>query len=178
MSVNDELEYPWLVEEMEFIKQAIEAGKTILGICLGAQFLAKVLGSDVYPNSHKEIGWFPVEKVAFASEENIGRVMADVVTAFHWHGETFDLPSGALQISRSEACENQAFVYNDRVIGLQFHLETTKASAEALITHCSHEIVEAEYIQTEKEMLSDQSRFDKINTEMERLLDHLQTTHR
>lgn len=177
MSVNDKLEYPWLVREMEFVKQAIEAGKTILGICLGAQLLAKVLGSDVYPNSHKEIGWFPVEKVGIATE-GIGRVMADVVTAFHWHGETFDLPSGAVHIARSEGCENQAFVYNGRVIGLQYHLETTKASAEAIIKHCQHEIVEAKYIQSAKEMLSDQSNFDKINIEMERLLNHLQArTH-
>jgi len=84
-------------------------------------------------------------------------------------------PSGALQLARSKACENQAVVYDDRVIGLQYHLETTKASAEALIKNCPHEIVEAKYIQTEKEILSDQSRFDKINSEMERLLDHLQT---
>jgi GMP synthase-like glutamine amidotransferase len=178
MSVNDELEYPWLVEEMEFIKQAIEAGKTILGICLGAQLLTKVIGSHVYPNSHKEIGWFPVEKVGKATEEKIGRVMADVVTAFHWHGETFDIPLGAVHLARSEGCENQAFVYGDRVIGLQYHLETTKESAEALIKHCLHEIVEAKYIQSEQEMLSDQSNFNKINIEMERLLDHLQTTPR
>jgi len=178
MSVNDELEYPWFVEEMKFVGQAIDAGKTILGICLGAQLLAKVLGSDVYPNPHKEIGWFPIEKAKTATEKSNGIVAEDTQVVFHWHGETFDLPSGAVHLARSEACENQAFVYGDRVIGLQYHLETTKASAEALIKNCSHEIVEARYIQTEKEILSDQSRFDKINSEMERLLDHLQTMFR
>ena len=178
MSVNDESEYPWLVKEMKFVSQAIEAGRTILGVCLGAQLLAKVMGADIYPNTHKEIGWFPVEKAEIATEKSVGIVMADAVTVFHWHGETFDLPSGAVHLARSEACENQAFVYGDRIIGLQYHLETTKKSAEQLIKNCSHEIVEAKYIQTEKEILSDQSRFDKINSEMERILDYLQSSFR
>jgi GMP synthase (glutamine-hydrolysing) len=174
MSVNDELEYPWLVQEKKLIQQAIEAGKTIIGICLGAQLLAKVLGADVYPNSHKELGWFPVKKVVRAPTTDIGRVMTDGVTAFHWHGETFDMPAGAVHLARSEACKNQAFVYDDRLIGMQYHLETTRTSAETLIKNCSHEIVEAQYIQNEREMLSDPSKFDRINSEMERLLDHLQ----
>jgi len=178
MSVNDESEYPWLVKEMKFVSHAIEAGRTILGVCLGAQLLAKVMGADIYPNTHKEIGWFPVEKAEIATEKSVGIVMADAVTVFHWHGETFDLPSGAVHLARSEACENQAFVYGDRIIGLQYHLETTKKSAEQLIKNCSHEIVEAKYIQTEKEILSDQSRFDKINSEMERILDYLQSSFR
>lgn len=175
MSVHDEREYPWLADEEKFIERAIEADKTVLGICLGAQLLAHVLGTKVYPNANKEIGWFPVEKVSGQAAAGIGSVMADVMTAFHWHGETFDLPDGSIQLGRSEACENQAFIYEDRVVALQYHLETTRASAEALIKHCAHEIIEAPYIQTKEQMLSDHSKFDRINGEMEKLLEYLQT---
>ncbi len=174
MSVNDTIAYPWLNDEMAFIEQAIAAQKTILGICLGAQLIAGVLGSKVYPNSQKEIGWFQVEKVKTARESKIGKTMADVITPFHWHGETFDLPPGAVHLAESRACELQAFVYKDRVIGLQYHLETTMQTAKMLIQHCSHEIEKAPYIQSRSKMLAEPSHFTKINREMERLLDYLQ----
>ncbi len=175
MGTGDDQIYPWLKTEKAYIREAIHSNKVVIGICIGAQLIAVALGAKVYQNSVKEIGWFPVHKTPQAHNTSFGKILPESFMAFHWHGDTFDLPSGAVHLARSEACENQAFVYCDRVIGLQYHLETTKESAEALIKNCSHEIVEAKYIQTEKEILSDQSRFDKINSEMKRLLDHLKT---
>ena len=174
MSVNDDLRYPWLASEMDFVKEAIDAQKVILGICLGAQLIARVLGAAVYPNLHKEIGWFPITKVASASTTPFGEILPDELTVFHWHGETFDLPKGSIQLARSDACQNQAFIYGDRIVALQFHLETSKQSAEDLIKHCSDELAMGKYIQPESELLSDLSRFETIHTEMERVLDYLQ----
>lgn len=178
MSVHDDLTYSWLLNEQRFIEQAIEAGKSVLGICLGAQLIARVLGARVYRNRHKEIGWYPVRKPDGSSSEGIGAAITDGVTAFHWHGETFDLPAGTVRLASSKACENQAFGYENRIVGLQYHLETTRESAAALIENCSHEIVEAPYVQTGEQMLSDPSRFHKINNEMKKVLGYMETVSR
>ena len=135
MSANDEMVHAWLNAEKRFIDQAIKAGKSVLGICLGAQLIASAAGARVYPNDHKEIGWFPVERTARASETAVGRILAQRTEVFHWHGETFDLPRGAVHLARSEGCLHQAFALGNRIVGLQYHLETTPASARALIAH-------------------------------------------
>ena len=93
MSVNDEADYAWLAPEKRYLRAFIEAGKPVLGICLGAQLIAAALGSRVYPNREKEIGWFPIEPVSSAGEELFS--FPGNQTVFHWHGETFDLPVGA-----------------------------------------------------------------------------------
>ncbi|MCH7226610.1 type 1 glutamine amidotransferase [Haloferula sp. A504] len=150
MSVNDEATHPWLVGEKAFIRTFLDTGKPVLGICLGAQLIASALGARVYPNSEPEIGWFPLEGVSSTD----GFHFPTSFTAFHWHGETFDLPKGAIPLARTEACENQAFRLGDRVIGLQFHLETTPESAAALVANCADELVDAPRVQTADEILS------------------------
>ncbi len=152
MSVKDELEFPWLIEEKQFIRNAIERGVPVLGICLGAQLIANALGASVFPNAQKEIGWFPVEGVSDGHAETFAFPKA--LTVFHWHGETFDLPAGARHLARSVACENQAFQYGSSVIGLQFHLEMSPKSIRDIVSHCRHELVTAEYIQSEADILS------------------------
>lgn len=151
MSVNDERDYPWLADEKHFIDRAIRAGKPVLGICLGAQMIASVLGAKVYRNKEKEIGWFPVE-LTKAGRESCLRVIGKRRTVFHWHGETFDLPSGARHLAKSAVCRNQAFQYGDSVIGLQFHLEMTPQSLKAIIRHCRKEILPARFIQSIPQM--------------------------
>ncbi|MCK5862638.1 MAG: gamma-glutamyl-gamma-aminobutyrate hydrolase family protein, partial [Candidatus Hydrogenedentes bacterium] len=127
MSVNDEEIYPWLSQEKEFIRRAIDMKKPVLGVCLGAQLIANVLGARVYQNSEKEIGWWPVHGTPVPSS-SLFQFPASI-QAFHWHGETFNLPAGATLLASSTACKNQAFQIGTSVIGLQFHLETTPESA-------------------------------------------------
>jgi GMP synthase (glutamine-hydrolysing) len=137
--------------------------------------IADVLGSRVYAGPHKEIGWFPIERVEASASTSIGLAFPASIEAFHWHGDTYDLPRGAVHLARSEACENQAFVFEDRVLALQFHLETTPAAATALIDNCADELVEGPYIQAAESMLQDTSRFERINHAMWTILDQLAT---
>lgn len=176
MNIYEEANYPWLTEEKRFIEQAIATGRRVLGVCLGAQLLADVLGAKVYANMDKEIGWFPVETTQTASENGLFATFPRRIEAFHWHGDTFDIPSGAVHIARSAGCAHQAFVYDERVAGVQFHLETTQASAQQMIAHCANEIVKGRYIQTPQAMLADARRFDTINCAMHELLDRLAAT--
>ena len=147
MSVNDEVNFPWLVQEKQFIYSAIQAGKPVFGVCLGAQLIASAMGARVYKNRLKEIGWFPVQSIPSIGEPTFR--FPPSVMVFHWHGETFDLPSGAVRLARSEGCENQAFQLGQSVIGLQFHLETTPESARKIISHCRAELLPSRYVQSE-----------------------------
>jgi GMP synthase-like glutamine amidotransferase len=151
MSVNDEKEYPWLVKEKVFVRQCIEAGKVVVGICLGSQLIANALGAKVYRNSQKEIGWFPIRKSAHIRSK-LFDLLPEEVTVFHWHGETFDLPEGAELIASSEACKNQIFVYGEKTIAFQCHLETTDESLASINGACRAELTEAPFIQTEAYM--------------------------
>lgn len=178
MNIYEEANYPWLTAEKRFIEQAVAAGRRVLGVCLGAQLIADVLGAKVYANTDKEIGWFPVETTEAASGNSLFAALPRRIEAFHWHGDTFDIPAGAVHVARSTGCTNQAFVYDERVVGLQFHLEMTLASAQQLIAHCADDIVEGRYIQTPQAMLADARRFDNINCAMHQLLDRLAANHR
>lgn len=150
MGVYDVEAYPWLENEKLFIQQAIEQNKTVLGICLGAQLIASCLGAKVYKNKMKEIGWFPIKTSNTANSYFTNNT---VYTVFHWHGDTFDLPTNATRLATSEACVNQAFVYNTNVIGLQFHLEVTEKSIKKMIDFEKDELlVKEQYIQTENEI--------------------------
>ena len=171
MGVYDERDHPWLVREKEFLKQAIDTGTQILGVCLGAQLIAEVLGARVYPNNHKEIGWFPIEGVRAVPSGSIEKVLSNAGEVFHWHGDTYDLPNGATHLAKSHACKNQAFSVGNQILALQFHLETTPDAARALIGHCGDEIVDAPYIQPAREILKNQHEFERINILMAECLD-------
>lgn len=123
MSVNDDLDY--VRREMEVIRQAARGGLPMLGVCLGAQLIAKALGARVYRNVVKEIGWFPVRWREAAAEDALLAGLPNPATVFHWHGETFDLPEGAVWLASSDACRHQAFRRGENIYGLQFHLEVT-----------------------------------------------------
>lgn len=155
MSVNDETEFPWLVQEKEFVRQCIRQGKVVVGICLGSQMIASCLGAKVYKNSQKEIGWFPIQK-SFLANSHIFDALPCELPVFHWHGETFDLPAAASLIASSEACKNQIFAINNNVIGFQCHLETTLESLSSLNDNCRAELVPSPYIQTEEQMIADE----------------------
>ncbi len=170
MSVNDESTFNWLKKEKEFIRGAVNSGISVLGVCLGAQLIANALGSRVYPNPQKEIGWFPVTAV---SDRADAFTLPDNFTAFHWHGETFDLPAGAVRLAKSQACENQAFQIGRNVIGLQFHLEATPESVEAILDNCGDELVPGAYIQAASELRNAGNAYARINGIMDDLLSYL-----
>lgn len=174
MNIYEENTYPWLVAEKKFLSTAINRGRSVLGICLGAQLLADVLGARVFANEHKEIGWFPVETTEMARTSQMFSTFPQSFEAFHWHGDTFDIPAGAKHVARSAGCANQAFIYDERIVGLQFHLETTLASAQQLIANCADEIVPGKYIQEPQTILQESKRFDTINTIMQGLLSQME----
>jgi GMP synthase-like glutamine amidotransferase len=124
MSVNDDL--PFLRHEMEFIRRAVAQRQPILGICLGAQLIARAMGATVRRNSAREIGWYDLRFTGAAAGDRLFDGLS-AETVFHWHGETFDLPPGAELLASSELCRNQAFRIGERVYALQFHLEVTPA---------------------------------------------------
>ena len=173
MNIYEEAEYPWLAREKQFIGEAIRAGKVVVGICLGAQLIADVLGAPVTKNAHKEIGWFPIELTPEARASALFDFLPSQLTAFHWHGDTFALPPGAVRVARSEACGNQAFLYDGRVLGLQFHLEFTPQSLGAILPDCAGELVPGKYIQSAAEMQRPDEEFEKMNAAMCGLLDRL-----
>lgn len=173
MNIYEHEAHPWLTAEKLFIEQSLKNMKAIVGVCLGAQLLADVLGQKVYAGRYKEIGWFPIYKTDQARQSPAARFLPDTCEAFHWHGDTFDIPAGALHLARSEACAGQGFIYDQQAVGLQFHLETTRASAGQLIDNCRDEIVAGRFIQSAEQMLSQPDRFDALNSVMASLLESL-----
>ena len=173
MNIYEETQYPWLAREKDCIARAIETRKTVLGICLGAQLIADVLGARISPNPTREIGWHPVCRTAPSARFPQLAAIEDTFAALHWHGDTFDLPDGAVHLARSEACENQAFVYDDRVVALQFHLEVAAEGLQSLVRNCGRDLTEGPFVQSPAEMLADPQRFHQANRTMNRLLDGL-----
>ncbi|SHN23997.1 type 1 glutamine amidotransferase [Gracilibacillus kekensis] len=140
MSSNDS--QGWLEQERQLIEQVIALKRPILGICLGAQQIAKTLGARIYQDSYKEVGWHPIQ----STSEVFDFVPKDM-TVFHWHGEQFELPQGATRLFQSEACPKQGFMYNQHVIGLQFHFEATEESIESILINDSDYIDQGRYVQ-------------------------------
>jgi GMP synthase-like glutamine amidotransferase len=179
MSVNDEEQLPWLKEEKRFIADAIAQDKAVLGICLGSQLIANAMDKRVYPGPQKEIGWFPV--FGSAHDSDVFQFPPEV-RVFHWHGETFDLPDQAVLLASSSICRNQAFQLGSRVLGFQFHLETTPESAIAILEHCADELdapngasnLEQSTIQSATELKSTPAAaYADINVLMEKALTFL-----
>jgi GMP synthase-like glutamine amidotransferase len=173
MGVYDEKIYPWLTKEKEFINQAIINGKTIIGICLGSQLIAEVLGAKVFPNKQKEIGWFDILQSDTLSNHPFCDFFEAQFKAFHWHGDTFELPNGSIHLFQSEFCLNQAFLFNNKILGLQFHFEVTLLSIRSMLLNGSSELVESVSVQTENEILKQSGFITANNLKMFKLLDYL-----
>ncbi len=158
MSVNEADKYPYIAEEIDLVKDFIKKGKKVLGICLGAQIMAKAMGSDVYPGSEKEIGWYDIEVNGNGIKDVLINKLAVHPRAgdywkrfkvFQWHGETFDVPKGANHLARSEQYPNQAFRYGTKAYAFQFHIEATK---EMIYTWLENEPVDMEKITRDTEL--------------------------
>lgn len=173
-SVGDEVEYPWLVREKRFLREVVDAGLPVLGICLGAQLLADVLGAAVYPCEAEEIGWHPVEITGSCETHPLFSAFPSRFVTFQWHGDTFEIPEGALSCAASQVCSNQAFVWEDRVVGLQFHPEMRPESVEALLAEFGHTLAQrGEWVQSEAAIRSADAYYDSNNRWLAVLLDKL-----
>lgn len=176
MGADDEQEYDWLADEKSFIRDTIRGGKAVIGICLGAQLVASVLGSRISKNRNKEIGWYPVRTTRENTLVPATACLPREFTAFHWHGDTFDLPPDAVRIAASDGCDNQGFLLGDRILGLQFHLEVTERSLEAMVENGRHELVKEKFVQDESEILSGKEFIRTNNRLMSRLLTNIAGT--
>ncbi|MCZ6765312.1 MAG: type 1 glutamine amidotransferase [bacterium] len=173
-NVLDDDKYPWLKDERKFIEKAIRADIMVLGICLGAQLIAQVLGAPVYKDRHKEIGWYPVELTPAGAESRVFSGFPQTFDVFHWHADTFDLPIGARLLATNTACENQAFAYGDRVLGLQFHMEMTRQIAGQLVSKVPEDLIPGPFTQSARELLSDQERFSELADKMSKVLNRME----
>lgn len=175
MGAYEEDKFPWLKTEKTFLELTLKNHKTILGICLGAQILANVLGAQVKKNSFKEIGWFPVTLTQAGLDSPFFKGIPSTFQAFHWHGDTFDIPESGQCLASSEACPNQAFTaQNNRAIGLQFHLETTWTSAQDMIANDTASINEkAPYIQDTAAIFSKKQEFLALEGLLFKFLENL-----
>lgn len=173
MSVNDEKELPWLIPEKQFIRKAIAAEKSVLGICLGSQLIASALGAKVYRNEHKEIGWLPVHASPNNSNEAFAFPPSSLV--FHWHGETFDLPANSTLLAHSEDCKHQAFQIGKRCIGLQFHPEMSPTGMEDILSSCDKELeARTPYVQSAEQLRAAPiENYKTANRLMSEILDYI-----
>lgn len=143
MNIYQHRDYPWLVAEKAVIAAAVARGARVLGVCLGAQLLADVLGGRVMQNAEREIGWWPVRAVHALTSAATGDeryAFPAEVTVLHWHGDTFTLPPGARRLAESEGCAQQAFAVGERVLGLQFHLEMGAGAVAEIARACADEL--------------------------------------
>lgn len=171
MNIYEYDAHPWLKAEKALIREAVAKGKRLLGICLGSQLIADVLGGPVTRNAHTEVGWFPVELNANARQSKLFAGFPERFNAFHWHGDTFAIAPGARHLASSEACAHQAYDYEDRIAAIQFHLEVTAANARDWFEH--ERPAPARYVQTPESILADLSLFAENNRLMIRLLENL-----
>lgn len=170
-SVYEVEKFDWLKIEKEFIRIALEARKKILGICLGSQFLAEILGGKVYAAPHKEIGWFEI-KLSQEALSGLFKGSPEVIPVFHWHGDTYSLPANAVRLASSEATVNQGFAYEDYVLGLQFHFEVDEKAIKGMNSAFDHELVKSKYVQTDVEIKSQIDLVVQNNAMMFKLLDN------
>jgi GMP synthase-like glutamine amidotransferase len=174
MSVFEEEKYNWLKTEKEFIRQSVESGKIILGICFGAQLVAEVLGAKVYQAKEKEIGWFPVNLIK-SNLPSILKTLPANPTVFHWHGDTFDLPEGAIHLASSEANVNQAFLYRNKVLALQYHHEINKKAMNLMLENMGKQLKKDRYVQAADEIMSGANHINENNLIMFMIMDFLDT---
>ncbi|RYE43058.1 MAG: type 1 glutamine amidotransferase [Sphingobacteriales bacterium] len=155
MNVDQHDLYPWLEAEKRFISDSISSGKIVLGICLGAQLIASSLGGKVLSASHKEIGWFPViPNHKCNSSAWFHELFLACPHVFHWHGDRLEIPpGGGCNLLSSAANGNQAFAYGNKVLALQFHLETTVETVCLMLENGEAELVESKYVQGKNDIL-------------------------
>jgi GMP synthase (glutamine-hydrolysing) len=143
MGVYEQDRYPHLRDEIRLVEAALKAEIPILGVCLGSQLLASVLGAQIRKADQKEIGWHDLRLTDSAASDRLFAGLPNSVTVFHWHGDVFDLPKDATSLAKSQLTEHQAFRFGDHVYGLLFHLEVTETMVKEMVDTFADEVREA-----------------------------------
>jgi len=166
MSVDDGDVHPWLEPERTLMRAALAAGRPVIGICLGAQQLARALGAAVFPNGEREVGFWPIRRVGNALP------LPAALTVCHWHGDTFSLPEGAVLLAESDACRNQVFVTGDGLgLGLQCHLEATLQWVAACCTHDACYLIPGRWMQDAARLRTERIAYPQMHAALFTLLD-------
>ena len=150
IGANDETNYPFIEDELNILRQRLNSDAPTLGICLGAQLMARALGAEVYTGSQKEIGWAPLQLTDAGKDSPLKHLSAEHAHVLHWHGDTFDIPEGAEHLASSEVISNQAFSWKKRCLALQFHPEVMAQGMERWYIGHAVEIQQTEGVSVEQ----------------------------
>jgi len=175
MGIFDDENYTWLKAERELIKNTVNSDAKVLGICLGSQFIADALDAKVYPGEEKEIGFFDVSK---QSNHPITKALPNKFEVFHWHGDTFDTPKNAVNLFSTELTKNQGFIYDDRVVALQFHLEVGQEEINGFVKNGEGELIPSNYVQHKNHILNRNFNYQETNSYLFYILDFLFVTRK
>ena len=170
MSVNDS--DTWIAEEAAFIRSALLAGKPVIGVCLGSQFMAKALGATVRSGKALEIGMTPVRLTDDGKQDPVFGAVPEAFEVFEWHGEIFDLPSDCVPLAGSEIAPLQAFRYGDRAYGLLFHAEMEETGIDSLCRECAQDLMKAR-LTAHQVKATALPRLPQLHEMTDRLIGHL-----
>jgi GMP synthase-like glutamine amidotransferase len=170
MSVNDSDK--WIAEETTFIRSALRAGKSVIGVCLGSQFMAKALGATIRPGKALEIGMTPVHLTGEGKKDPVFGAGPESFGVFEWHGEVFDLPKGCVPLARSDIAPLQAFRYGDRAYGLLFHLEMEEGGIDSLCHECAPDLIKA-HLTPQQVKSAALPQLPQLHQTADRLISHL-----
>lgn len=165
--------YPYLRNEITLTKQAIDHGKAVLGICLGAQIISESLGAKTERSPNKEIGVYPIYLTKEGEVDHIFKKFPKSFNVMHWHNDMPGIPQEAVLLAYSKGCPRQVIRYSDRVYGLQCHMEMTTELVKGMVEHCVKDLNPSEYIQQKEKLLT----YDmaEINSKMFLILDYLES---
>jgi len=163
MNVYEEDKFPYLKDEDILIKKAVKNDMPVLGICLGGQLIAKATGAKVSKGTKKEIGWYDLKLTKDSRQDKVFNSLPGTIKVFQWHGDTFDIPDGAVHLAGSELFSNQAYRVGSRIYGLQFHLEVTQKMITQWISEYKEELSTLDYINADRIIADTPAYIDNLN---------------
>lgn len=160
-----------LIAEINFVREAILAKKIILGICLGSQIIGEALGGETIKSPHKELGQFPVQLTQAAQHDPVFKNFPECFPVIHWHNDMMAVTPQSVLLAKSAGCPQQAFRYDDRIYGLQFHMEMTPETIKTMVARCRDDFTQGKFVQSPDELLAVDC--SEMNGYLLQLLDYL-----